>query len=362
MRICLIFVITKEFILSNKKLLLPKSEGYVTPNNEHLVEFKNIVGWTTMDLAKVAGIQSKHLRGLFQEKNYLKGRVIDFYVWRFWLESFKFVEPLKLKPKFPVIREVIFESEKLWEQPTIEEFSYIAKRTGHSADTIAKKIGMPVKLINSFIENPKGGVFSISYDKWMGFLNEYGYGSLGSLLALPIADFHPACLEVLPNYEPPRAVQLRRFIAWTGYSNAELEYHFGLAANKLGYFMSNRSTRSTDATLTEKIFSRDGWVAPFSRELRAVVNVKRVDPGLVAKMLKMSKSEVYTCLKSPTSSRLNVTQDDWFAFLDKIGVLSASDVNSVLGKESNVHHVPYACWRMMLSAFNVSEHQMLERK
>lgn len=343
----------------NSPFLLPLSEGYTPPNNEQLAMLKNSVGWTTMDLAKSASIKDKHLRMLFSERNYLKGKVIDYYVWRFWLESFKIVDDLKLSPKPISVREDIFSFDGNWSAPTVEEFCYIAKRTGHSSDTLAKVIDIPTKLIESMIKNPSKGVFRISKDKWQEFCSQYQFDSIAALTAAP--KLFEDSLLALPDFQPPRPVQLRQFIAWTGYSPEELEEMFGIPSSKLRFFMSNRSTRSTDATITERIFSREGWVAPFSRELRSIVNVKRCDPGLVANMLRLKKTDVYTYLRSPNSVRLHVTQEDWFAFLDKIGVVGSNDINKILSKESKVNTIPYTCWRLMLSTFGLIEHVRLER-
>ena len=337
--------------------LLPFSEGYVPPNNEQLAMLKSSVGWTTMDLAKCAAIKDKHLRMLFSERNYLKGKVVEYYVWRFWLESFQLVEDFKLKPKPVPVRENVLSFNKDWLPPTFDEFNYITRRTGHSSDTLAPLLSMPPKLIESMKTKMSNDVVRISQEKWQEFCSHYNFNSFSDLVNAP--SLFAASLSTLPSYQAPRPVQLRQFVAWTGYSPEELEEQFGIPSNKLGYFMSNRSTRSTDATITEKIFSRENWVSPFSRELRSIINVKRCDPGMVAKMLRIRKADVYTYLRSPNSIRLHLNQDDWFAFLDKIGVFKASDINNILNKESNISTIPYSAWRLMLSTFGLIEHERL---
>ncbi|MBL4262793.1 hypothetical protein [Vibrio fluvialis] len=340
-------------------LLLPLEQGFSFPNNEQLASFKSKVNWTTKDLADFAGIKDKHLRGKFQEKRFLKGDVIEYYVWRLWLESFGFVSPLSYEPRVSEIRSCIFLDDENFDFPTIFEFSEIAKRTGHSADTISKKLKINVKLVSSFISNPQQNTFRVAKELWFEFLSDYGFYSLSDFNQPPT--LHEKSLNLIDSFEAPRPHQLRQFVAWTGYSPEELAAMFGLSSSKLRYYMVNRSARSADATITTKIFSRDSWIPPYSRELRAIINVKRVDPGLVSRMLRLKKEDVFTYLKSPESIRLiNVKQDDWFLFLDKIGVYSAEDVNKVLAKESKVHPIPFACWRLMLSAFGLVEVVKLE--
>lgn len=330
--------------------LLPLDKGYVSPNNEHLLLFRNRFELTTKEMAGLVGEADKKYRKLLNQKNYLNGFIIDYCEWRMLLEMFGVVEPVKLKQRIPTIKPEVF-LDTGFKNPSFAEFSYLCKRTGYSADTISKEIGVPVEVVQSAINHPSEKIIRLHQDKWLDFLVRNDMADLESLKKVP--DLHFKTLLFGSEFEPPRPNQLRRFIAWTGRTPAEIEELFDIKESQLTYLMSNRSSRSSAVKLPNAIFSRYNWVPPYTNELREILKATKIDPGAVAKQLRMDKNEVYRILKMPNSYRLSVNQDDWFAFLDKHKILSANDINKMLPRESRTHNISYARWIYLLSAFGI---------
>ncbi|HDS1208426.1 TPA: hypothetical protein QDZ84_003465 [Shewanella algae] len=352
--------------------ILTLDAGWIAPTPADIAEFKMFTGWSTGELARVADISPKHLRNFFKEDFYIRrgenGR-ISYSVWRFWLENFGFVEPKKLEPLKPFIRAAIFTSDsKEWVKPNISEFRTLAVRSGSADSTIARFLNQPEPLIKHLLHSPDKGPepFHIQHADWISFLNRIRMRTLADYMAPPIMP-DSTLLPVGEGYEPPNPKIVRQFIAWTGRRPEELSAIFGIDASKLTFFASNRSARTTDASIPSTVFSADGWRAPTFRELRTFMNVYSLDPMETAKKLRLSPREMKIALitRDNTSEKeapLDIEQSDWFSLLDVLKIFDMAQLDKLTERESRAYHINYSVWRLMLTAFGIVEPLNFQRK
>lgn len=351
-------------------ILKPFSEGWVPPTCAEIAEFKKAVGWSTNELAALVDVDPKHLRNYLKEKTYIQGKRIQYSTWRFWLESFGIVEPLKLEPTKPYLQSKIFSSDKSqWREPVVSELRVLVTRSGYSDSAVARFLEIEEPLIKHLLHSPKkvgNSPFHVKHEKWMFFLGKIGISSLTEYKNPP--NLPEACLKAIgEGYEPPNPKDIRQFAAWTGRTPSELAAIVGEEESRLGFFMSNRSTRQTDATIEDRVFGVEDWRAPNFKELRTFMNILSLDPMEIAHRLKLSKQEMTVALATRDNGMgkerpLPVTQEDWFKLLDSLKVFNTDKIKKLTAREGRAYYIQYSIWRLLLQSFGLVEPLKLERK
>lgn len=354
----------------HKAVIQPFNEGWVAPTHTELAEFKNYVGYSTNELAKIADIKSKHLRNFFKEQEYIKGRHIQYTTWRLWLESFSMVEPVKLEPLKPFLESRVFSHDEAeWKQPSISELRVLAKRSGYSPSAISRFLSIEEPLVRHLLNSdkpPKNARFYINHRNWMTFLNRIGIRSLTEYLAPPTLP--DGCLRSIDDdFEPPSPKVIRQFIAWTGRSAEELAGIFGVDDTKLKFFTTNRSFRNTDASIDDNVFGKENWRAPNFRELRTFMNILSLDPFEIAHRLKLSKQEMRVALATRDNTEekshpLPIAQAEWFKLLDSLRIFNTDKIRKLTERESKSFTIHYSTWRLMLQSYGLVDPLNLERK
>lgn len=351
-------------------VLKPFGDGWVAPTTAELAEFKHFVGWSTNELAQLVDVNPKHLRTYFKDRSYVQGKRIQYTTWRLWLESFGVAEPLKLEPQKPFLRSRIFSHEaKEWVKPNISEVRVIATRSGMSDSAIARILGMEEPLIKHLLHSHKAQAtnpFHVTHEQWMDLLDKGGIRSLHEYKEAPTL----APESLLPfgeGFVPPKPKELRQFIAWTGYTPEQLAAKFGVDESKLKFFTTNRSARSHDVTIDERVFGVENWRAPTFVELRTFMNILSLDPMEIAHRLKFGNKEMKVALATRDNEAwkkepMEISQDVWFKLLDSLRIFNTDKINKLTEREGRAYHIHYSTWRLMLQAFGIVEPLKLERK
>ncbi len=305
----------------------PFNAGWIAPTPTELIAFKKYTAWSTNELSRVANIKSKHMRNYFKEKSYIKGQRVQYTTWRFWLESFGMVEPVKLEPLKPFLESRIFSHEMAeWKKPTTLEFRALARRSGNHHSILSDILNMQAPLIENLLNSDKAAqnsTFQVKHGDWLSFLQHIRIRSLKEYREPP--KLPEACLQSMDNdFKAPNPKIIRQFIAWTGRSAGELASIFGVDEARLKFFSTNRSFRSTDAaSIKNKVFSPDNWAAPNFIELRTFMTICSLDPFETGQQLKLSTKEMRVALAMPDNTQekkqaLPIKQEDWFKLLDFI--------------------------------------------
>lgn len=351
-------------------VLKPFSDGWVAPTTAELAEFKHVVGWSTNDLAKLCDISPKHLRSYFTDRNYVKGKRIQYTTWRFWLESFGVAKPVNLVPQQPFLRSRIFShNAEEWLKPNMSEVRVLANRSGMSDSAIARILGMEEALIKHLLHSYKvqaTSPFHVKHEQWMNLLDKSGVRSLHEYIEAP--KLPPETLLSLDDgFEPPKPKVLRQFIAWTGYTAEQLAEQFGVEGSKLKFFTTNRSARSHAVTIDERVCSIENWRAPTFIELRTFMKILSLEPMEIAHRLKLSSQEMKIALATRDNeewkkSPMEISQDVWFKLLDSLRIFNMDKINKLTEREGRAYYIHYSTWRLMLQAFGIVEPLKLERK
>jgi hypothetical protein len=363
----------QKFVRKNSMhpdVLKPFGDGWVAPTTAELAEFKNAVGWSTNELAQLADVSPKHLRTYFTDRNYVKGKRIQYTTWRLWLESFGIATPVKLEPQKPFLRSRIFSHDaKEWVKPNISEVRVLATRSGMSDSAIARILGMEEPLVKHLLHSHKAqptNPFHVTHEQWMDLLDKGGIRSLHEYIEAP--KLPPETLLPLgEGFEPPKPKVLRQFIAWTGYTAEQLAVQFGVEESKLKFFTTNRSARSYDVTIDERVFGVENWRAPTFVELRTFMNILSLDPMEIAHRLKFGNQEMKVALATRDNEAwkkepMEISQDVWFKLLDSLRIFNTDKINKLTEREGRAYHIHYSTWRLMLQAFGIVEPLKLERK
>ena len=351
-------------------VLKPFGDGWVAPTAAELAEFKNAVGWSTNELAQLVDVDPKHLRSYFKDRSYVQGKRIQYTTWRLWLESFGIASPQKLEPLKPFIRSRIFSHDaEEWVKPNISDLRVIATRSGMSDSAIARIIGMEEPLVKHLLHSHKARTtnpFHVTHEQWMDFLDKGGIRSLHEYIEPPKLP-PETLLPVSEGFQPPKPKALRQFIAWTGYTTDQLAVTFGVKESTLKFFTTNRSARSHNVTIDERVFGVENWLAPTFVELRTFMNILSLDPMEIAHRLKFGKQEMKVALANRDNEAwkkepMEIPQDVWFKLLDSLAIFNSDKINKLTEREGRAYHIHYSTWRLMLQAFGIVEPLNLEKK
>lgn len=351
-------------------VLKPYGQGWVPPTTAELAEFKKAVGWSTGELAQLVDIDPKHLRNYLKERAYIQGKRIQYTAWRFWLESFGIVEPIKLEPLKPFLRSKIFSSDLAnWEKPLIAEFRVIVTRSGYSDSAVARLLHLEEPLVAHLLHGTKAdpkALLHVDHATWIKFLDKAEIPTLTAYIAPPALPAE-TLLALGDGFTPPDPKTLRQFIAWTGRKPEELAGYFGIEPSKMKFFTTNRSARTTDATIDLRVFGVADWRAPTFSELRTFMNILSLDPMEIAHRLKYSKQEMRVALLTRDNEDwkkqpLEIAQEDWFKLLDSLRIFDAGKIEKLTEREGRAYHIHYSTWRLMLYAFGIIKPTKLERK
>ena len=345
-------------------------DGWVAPTTNELAEFKKAVGWSTNELAQLVDVNPKHLRNYLKERSYIQGKRIQYTVWRLWLESFGIVKPMNLQPEKPFLRSRIFSHDvKEWVKPNLAEFRVLATRSGSSSSTISRLLDMEEPLIKHLLHSNNAKTsnsFHVEHSKWLNFLDKSGIRTLHEYIAPPMLP--QETLQPLgEGFVPPKPRVLRQFIAWTGRTPEQLASMIGVEESKLKFFTTNRSARSHDVTIDDRVFSIENWRAPTFVELRTFMNVLSLEPMEIAHRLKLGAHEMKVALKTRDNEEwkrepMPIPQDAWFKLLDSLRVFSADKIKPLTDRESRAYYIHYSSWRLLLQAFGIVEPLTLEKK
>jgi len=358
-------------------LLKTYTDGWTVPTNIEIINLKNASGLNSTELAKMADMDPKHFRMYCSERSYIQGRTIPYPTWRFWLEELGYAQPVKLQPKDNIVNESnmarleqLFSVEPgQWVPPTLAEFRAIVARTGYSHVSISRMAGVTELVANNLLKGKASErdlsqpVTIFGHAKWMNFLKQLELPTVQDLLSFP--PLPAVCLASIDDgFQPPNPRQLRRFIAWTGYTVDELSHMFDLKPSRLSFYMSNRSSRNSNlggsgiGGIDPRVFSRDDWRPPYFHELRTLMNVKSLDPMSVARALKLSTQEMKVALLTRDNDKdkgdvLPIEQEVWYAYLDHLKIFNTEDLQKRVSSEGQSHHIHYTIWRLFLYAFGV---------
>jgi len=345
----------------HEKALLPYSSGWVSPTHTELAEFKKLVGYSTIELAEMVGMNPKNLRNFFKEKSYINGKRIQYTVWRYWLESFGLAEVNHLKTKRPFLRSSIFSAKSsVFEKPKISELRVLVSRSGSSVSKTSRSLDFSESMLSHYLYSNNVDanlVFPIEHKNWLNFLLHIGISSLTEYSETPKLP-NVTLLPLDSGFEPPNPKVLRQFISWTGYTPNELAQEFGVESSKISFYCSNRSARTAEVSLDPKIYSAIDWRCPTYSELRTFINILSIDKYEAAKILKMGKQEIDEILSTRDNDYsklepLDLYQSDWFNLLDAQKVIDGAELKSLVDRENRAHHINYSLWRVMLQSFGV---------
>lgn len=344
----------------HKEVLYPLQEGYIGPTNEDLGEFKEYVGWSSNELAKIVDIKSKRMRGFLSERGYIKGARIEYAPWRLLLESFAVVEPVHKNVRKPLLKTELFENGEGWIAPTKKELKLIFRRSDARFDEMVALLKLNKAELKELME--PGGKWSKVLDKevWFKFIKGIGIESLDDFTEMPkLPD--KTLLPIDEDYQPPRPNVIRKLVAWSGYSMDEIAATVGLPGSAFGFYCSNKSFRGGDESVLDGLFSREHWRPPFSRELKMIITVTKCDPVRASKALGISQGFIKGCLESSGSRRVHVDKDKWLSFMDELGIFSGEQFKGLSEKASDNKPIPYASWRLLLHIFGLVEVKVFER-
>lgn len=351
-------------------VLKPFNEGWIPPTNVELMELKKSLGLSTNELAHLVDINPKHLRNYFKDRTYIQGKRIQYTTWRMWLESFGYVKPLTLEPDKPFLRSRIFSHTKSeWIKPNISEVRVLVVRSGYSDSAVARILDLEEALIKHLLHSNKidgSGPFHIEHSSWLRFLDKTGIHSLKEYIAPP--SLPTATLKSIDDgFEPPNPKVLRQFIAWTGRTPEELAEYFGVESSQMKFFTTNRSARTSDTTINDRVFGVENWQAPTFTELRTFMKVMSLEPMEIAHRLKFSKQEMKVAIATRDNEPwkkepMEVSQVDWFKLLDSLRVFNSEKIKKLTKRESKAYHIHYSTWRLMLQAFSIAPPLNIEKK
>jgi hypothetical protein len=338
-------------------------EGWQSPTNQEVFALKNHVNYSTNELAVVAGIAPKNLRAILSERRYIRGARIEYSVWRLWLQLFELVPDMKLNHKRPSIRHMIFPSAAKWMRPVVRECRLINLRAGVTDEQASKLMGVSRAVLENMLSKEPNAVIDLDRGVWFDYLDKLSIGSIDDFCRKP--DLSPlTLLDIRDGYVAPAPLEVRKLLAWSGYSLIDAATSFGVDANKLRFYTSPKAERLAMKSVSADLFNRSSWKSPLPTELQLIASVVGLRLDVLAKRLGLDAAAVRKQVRAVSNSRLDVNFDKWFEFIQAESIESYEEFDTKVSEVSSRARgeIPYSLWRMMLSTFDYIDLNRLERK